>query len=145
MLRQTPTRRTAMPQSNLNTILDQLAEEWLVAKDAERQANAERVNIEERILELVPPKEEGVSYRKLGNSYRIKSTGKLSYKADLDKLTPLVKDWEIKPIKIEIKADEAMLKHIRANCPDLWRVIAIAVTTKPSKTAVTIEETTDDV
>ena len=134
-----------MTKSNINTILDQLAEEWLVAKEAEREANAERINIEERILELVPPKEEGVSYRKLGNSYRIKSTGKLSYKADLDKLTPLVKDWEIKPIKIEIKADEAMLKHIRANCPDLWRVIAIAVTTKPSKTAVTIEETTDDV
>lgn len=133
-----------MTKSNIDTILDQLAEEWLVAKEAEREANAERVNIEERILELVPPKEEGVSYRKLGNSYRIKSTGKLSYKADLDKLTPLVKDWEIKPIKIETKADEAMLKHIRANCPDLWRVIAIAVTTKPSKTAVTIEETIDD-
>ena len=134
-----------MTKSNINTILDQLAEEWLVAKEAEREANAERINIEERILELVPPKEEGVSYRKLGNSYRIKSTGKLSYKADLDKLIPLVKDWKIKPVRTEIKADEAMLKHIRANCPDLWRVIAIAVTTKPSKTAVTIEETTDDV
>jgi hypothetical protein len=61
----------------------------------------------------------------------------------LDALLEITANWpeEQKPVKTETKADEAALKFLRANRPDLWSRIAPAVTTKPMKTSITIEET----
>ena len=132
-----------MTPSNTEAELEHLAERWLIVKDAERQANAERLRIEDKILELYPAKEEGSSSWTMTNGYKLKLIGKLSYKADLDALLEITADWpeEQKPVKIETKADEAALKFLRANRPDLWKRIAPAVTTKPMKTSVTIEGT----
>jgi len=129
--------------SNTQAELEHLAERWLTVKDAERQANAERLRIEDKILALSPAKEEGSSSLTLTNGYKLKMIGKLSYKADLDALLEITANWpeEQKPVKIETKADEAALKFLRANRPDLWSRIAPAVTTKPMKTSITIEET----
>ena len=134
-------------RSNSETELEHLAERWLVVKDAEREANAERLRIEDKILALSPAKEEGASTRTLANGYKLKCTGKLSYKADLEKLITITKGWPIEylPTKTEVKVDEAVLKHIRASRPDLWREIALAVTVKPMKTSVTIVETDNGV
>jgi len=132
-----------MTPSNTEAELEHLAERWLIVKDAERQANAERLQIEDKILELHPAKEEGSSSWTLTNGYKLKMTGKLSYKADLDVLLEITAEWpeEQRPVKTETKADDAALKFLRTNRPDLWKRIAQAVTTKPMKTAVTIEET----
>ena len=132
-----------MTPSNTEAELEHLAERWLIVKDAERQANAERLRIEDKILELHPAKEEGSSNWTLTNGYKLKMTGKLSYKADLDVLLEITAEWpeEQRPVKTETKADDAALKFLRTNRPDLWKRIAQAVTTKPMKTAVTIEET----
>ena len=132
-----------MKPSNTEAELEHLAERWLIVKDAERQANAERLRIEDKILELHPAKEEGSSSWTMQNGYKLKMIGKLSYKADLDALLEITADWpeEQKPVKTETKADEAALKFLRANRPDLWKRIAQAVTTKPMKTSITIEET----
>jgi len=129
--------------SNTEAELEHLAERWLIVKDAEKQANAERLRIEDKILSLSPAKEEGSSSRTLTNGYKLTTTGKLSYKADLDKLLELTTNWPEgqKPVKTETKADEAALKFIRANRPDLWKRLAQAITVKPMKTSVTIEET----
>ena len=132
-----------MTPSNTEAELEHLAERWLIVKDAERQANAERLRIEDKILELHPAKEEGSSSWTMQNGYKLKLIGKLSYKADLDMLLDIIAEWpeDQQPIKTETKADEAALKFLRANRPDLWKRIAPAVTTKPMKTSVTIEET----
>ena len=129
--------------SNTQAELEHLAERWLIVKDAERQANAERLRIEDKILALSPAKEEGSSSLTLTNGYKLKMIGKLSYKTDLDALLEITADWpeEQKPVKTETKADEAALKFLRANRPDLWSRIAPAGTTKPMKTSITIEET----
>lgn len=129
--------------SNTQAELEHLAERWLTVKDAERQANAERLRIEDKILALSPAKEEGSSSLTLTNGYKLKMIGKLSYKTDLDALLEITADWpeEQRPVKTETKADEAALKFLRANRPDLWSRIAPAVTTKPMKTSITIEET----
>jgi hypothetical protein len=127
--------------SNTEAELEHLAERWLTVKDAEREANAERLRIEDKILALFPAKEEGSSSRTLANGYKLKTIGKLSYKADLEKLAKLTEDWVIQPIRLEPKLDEAVLKLLKANQPALWKYIAEAITTKPMKTSITIEET----
>jgi len=129
-------------KTNSEIELEYLADALIMAKDAERKANAARIEIEDKILALSPAKEEGSSSRTLANGYRLTCIGKVSYKADLDKLITITKGWPIEylPIKTEVKADEKVLKHIRASRPDLWREVALAVTTQPMKTNVTIEE-----
>ena len=133
--------------SNSEAELEHLAQEWFNVKARERKANAKRLAIESQILKLAPAREEGSSSLTLPNGVRIHATGKLSYKVDLDKLLELTANWpkEQKPIKVETMADEAALKFYRANRPDLWRKLADAVTVKPLKTSITIEEPDDGV
>ena len=129
-------------QSNSEAELEMLAEQWLAAKHAEHAANDERLRIEYKLLELLPIKEEGAITQAISNRYKLKATGKLSYKADLDQLREITADWpeDYRPIRIYEEADSAMLKAIRSDSPALWQRIASAITVKPMKTSITIEE-----
>lgn len=119
---------------------EELAGDWLAAKRAEQAAVATRLQIEQEILAAIPAKEEGSSTVILKNGLRLKSQGKLSYKADVDRLLVLTKDWPEKPVKTKVEADETLLRAIRIDRPDLWRQIAPAIAVKPVKTYITIEE-----
>ena len=119
---------------------EELAQHWLQAKRDEAAANERRVDIEQQILALFPAKEEGSSSTALENGMKLKTTGKLAYKADLDKLLALTAGWPEKPVKTKVEADESLLKAIRTDRPDLWRQIAPAITVKPAKTYIVIEE-----
>lgn len=117
----------------------ELAAAWLAAKRDEQAANARRLEIEADILKQCPAKEEGSTTHELANGWKVKATGKLTYKADIDALLRLTESWPEKPVKVKTEADESMLKAIRAERPDLWRAIAPAITVKPAKTALTVE------
>lgn len=121
---------------------EQLAAEWLAAKRAELEAANRRLQIEAELLKLMPAKEEGSSTTVLGNGWKLKTTGKLAYRAEIDKLIKLCCDWpdEAKPVKTKVEADESLLRAIRTDRPDLWRQIAPAITVKPQKTYIVIEE-----
>jgi hypothetical protein len=121
--------------------MDDLAREWAEWKAREDKARENRVLVEERICALHKPREEGSEQFATEGGYKIKLTGKLSYKADIDLLQVLTSDWpaDAKPIKVEMKVDETKLKAIRQNAPKVWAQIAQAVEVKPAKTGVTIE------
>ena len=120
--------------------MDELAIKWSIAKQKEDAARDERVAIEQKIIELHPAREEGSETFATPNGVKISLTGKLSYKADLDKLVAITATWpeEARPIKTEIKADESILKALREHSPDAWRQIAPAVTVTPAKTGVKV-------
>lgn len=119
---------------------EKLAAEWLLAKRQELEAASRRLEIENDLLKMLPHKEEGSATTTLSNGFRFKATGKLSYKADVDKLLALTAAWPEKPVKTKVEADEALLRAIRTDRPDLWRQIAPAITVKPAKTYIVIEE-----
>jgi len=121
--------------------LDILATQWHAAKRAEERARDDRIAIEEKILAAHPAKQEGSETVTTGMGHKIKLTGKIIYKADVDQLEVLTSSWpeDARPIKVEVKADEAKLKAIRNERPDLWKKIAGAVETKSAKTGVSIE------
>jgi hypothetical protein len=124
----------------MNT-LDQLAILWDIAKQREEEAKAERIRIEEQILAAHPAKEEGSETVTTDHGAKIVLTGKLSYKADIDKLLAITKAWPeaARPIKVETKVDESKLKALRAESPKAWAAIAQAVTVTPAKTGVSIK------
>jgi len=99
---------------------EKLAAEWLLAKRQELEATARRLEIEQDLLKMLPHKEEGSASTTLSNGFRFKATGKLAYKADLDKLLALTAAWPEKPVKTKVDADEALLRAIRTDRPDLW-------------------------
>lgn len=121
---------------------EKLAADWLAAKREELEATNRRLQIEADILRLIPAKEEGSSTTMLGNGWRVKTTGKLTYCAKIDRLLQLCAAWpaEAKPVKTKVEADESLLKAIRTDRPDLWRQIAPAITVKPAKTYIVVEE-----
>lgn len=121
--------------------LDDLAKQWRIAKDKEDSARELRVFIENEILKLHPAKEEGSETFQTPTGVKIQLTGKLTYKANVDKLAEITRAWpsDVRPIKTEIKADDTKLKAIRRDAPKLWAEIAQAVTVTPAKTGVSID------
>jgi len=125
-----------------NTNLEELAVQWRAAKEREAAANAERLAIEGQLIEQMETKEEGRTSVLLDNGLKVVATNKLTYKADINALERMAEMWPIslRPIKVKREPDESMLKQIRAERPDLWRVLATVVTVKPAKTYFTVEE-----
>jgi len=123
---------------------DQLAEQWLACKRAEEKANAERVAVEQELIARHPAREEGSTTTELPCGYKLETTGKLTYKADVGKLKQIIAGIPADrlpgvPIKVEEKLDETGAKWIRANDPELWAMLAPAIEIKPAKTAVKIK------
>ena len=120
--------------------IDELAIEWSIAKQKEEAARDERVAIEQDILALNPAREEGSETFSTPNGVKITTTGKLTYKCDIEKLTALTGSWpsEARPLKTEVKADESKLKVIRAESPAVWAQIAAAITVTPAKTGIKV-------
>lgn len=121
---------------------DDLARYWTGAKATERAAQAERIEIEEALLAKLGAKEEGSQTHELDSGLKVTITGKLSYKADVPMLLALCDriPEHLRPLKTETKLDESGAKYLRANEPDLWRLISPAVEVKPAKTALTVKE-----
>lgn len=127
-----------------DALVAQLAADWLDAKRAEQLAAARRLEIEKKICMVVPPKPEGSTSLQLQNGLKLRTTGKLSYKADIEQLKALCSSWpeEIRPIRAKLEADEPLLRAIRTDRPDLWRVLAPAITLQPAKTYIVVEANT---
>ena len=120
--------------------VDILAQLWAEAKAKEDKAKNERIDIEQKILALMPAKEEGSSTTTTTSGIKITTTGSLKYKADLVRLCELTKAWpdDVRPIKHKVEIDETKLKVIRAESPTLWSELAAVVTVEPAKTAVKV-------
>jgi hypothetical protein len=121
--------------------MDQLCRDWLAAKQREVIANADRLRIEAAMIAMHPAREEGSETFATAGGMKVTLVGKISYKADVQKLVALTESWpaDVRPVKTKVVADESMLKAIRNDRPDLWRKLSSAIETKPAKTGVTVE------
>lgn len=127
---------------NAPLTLTQLAAAWQAAKADEKAANARRLEIEEQIVEALPLAVEGTQTVDAGQ-YRVKVTHKLTRTVDTkalqlhwNSLSAFAQDvftW---------KADLSLpaLRRLQENHPDLYPSVAVYVTSKPAKAAVSVEE-----
>lgn len=120
---------------------EQLAQDYIAAKAAEAKANKERVAIEEQLIEMLGAKEEGATTTELANGLKVTITGKMTYKADMPMLMQLAGALpeNLRPLKTEIKLDDTGAKYLRANEPEVWAMLAPAITVAPAKTSVAIK------
>lgn len=120
---------------------EQLVEQLIAAKAAEAAANKARVAIEEQLVTLLGNKPEGSQTHELANGLKVTITGKQSYKADMEQLMQLCGSLPpaMRPLKTETKLDETGAKYLRNNEPEVWALIAPAITVKPAKTSVEVK------
>lgn len=131
-----------MPQElhMTQTTTEQLVDQLIAAKADEARATKNRVSIEEQLIERLGAKTEGATTTDLANGMKVTITGKQSYKADMPLLLQLAGNLpeNLRPLKTEIKLDETGAKYLRNNEPEVWAMLAPAITVKPAKTAVEI-------
>lgn len=120
---------------------EQLAQDLIAAKAAEAAANKARVAIEDQLIQALGAKPEGAETHELTNGLKITITGKMTYKADMAQLLAICGDLPeaMRPLKVETKLDETGAKYLRNNEPEVWAMLARAITIAPAKTAVSIK------
>ena len=125
------------------TDLDVLAHELQVAKTHELHAKEARLAIEEKLVALVEKKEEGTISKK-GDYYKLSVTFGIDRKVDPEIAMSLADEMDREQYnrvfkwKPEISITE--LKHLRDNKPEVFRHVSRALTAKPTKPSVKVEE-----
>lgn len=123
-----------------DTPLETLAEQWRAAKADEEAARKQRVQIEENIIHQTGVREEGSITVEAG-AWKIRITGKLNRKLD-------PQAWErirdsipeaLRPVIYAPQLELAGLRYLENNEPDIYRIVARAIETKPAKPAVEIK------
>ena len=117
-----------------------LAGDWLQARGAEEKCKAWRIAVEEALDKALGHKAEGAKTHKVGY-YSVTLTGVLNRKLDKEKWEAIkakVPEELRAVVKYEPKLDEKGAKWIQEERPDVWRVVAQAVTTTPGKTGVKV-------
>lgn len=115
-----------------------LCRDWIEAKKAEAAANAKRVAIEAKLIEVVGAKKVG-SQTTNESGFKVVTTGKENTKLNFDEWEK-VKDQfpvEMRPIKTKEELDESGVKWLKENKPELYKLLPIEIT--PAKTSVKIE------
>lgn len=124
-----------------------LYEQWLKAKESERQAVEARRAIEEEMVEAleVPESLEGTQTHE-ADGYRIKVTGRMNRKVDAEKLQELATEHgvfdhlsQLFRWKPEINA-----KAWKATSEAITRPLMEAITTQPGRPSFHIEPTNTD-
>jgi hypothetical protein len=117
-----------------NEPIAELAEAWLRAKAREEAANAERIAIEEKMIEFVDTKAEGSVTTKLGD-FSITVTCRINRtlsEEGIESIRGLIPP-EFQPLKTRVELDAKGLEWLRTNRPNYYRVAADYVTSKPGK------------
>jgi hypothetical protein len=118
----------------------EIANDLFEAKLAEKEANERRVALEEELIALVGAREEGSQTHEIGD-YKITITGKLNRKIDWDLFDQSIAakiPQTLQPVKIKRELDDTGVKYLANNEPQIYKLLAKALTIKPAKTAVTI-------
>lgn len=122
--------------------VDELAYDLECARTALADAKEQVDRAEEALLAEVPFELEG-SKTTTSAHYKITTTGKLTRAVDAEQLERVraVVPPAIFARVIRMKPDLSLrdLRYIEANEPDLYRAFALAITTKPAKTAIKVE------
>jgi hypothetical protein len=127
---------------NAPLTLAQLAAAWQAAKADEKAANARRLEIEEQIVDLFPVGVEGTDAIEQ-DGVKVKVTHKLTRTVDTKALQ---QHWNsLSAFAQDVfnwRADVSLpaMRRLQENHPDLYPSIAVFITSKPAKPAVSVEE-----
>ena len=121
--------------------LESLTLAWLMAKEREAAANAERLQVEQQLVALLPGESEGTTSQ-IVSDYRVSVRYGVTRKVDSDKLREL---WADLPSKAQeaFKWSAAValpkLRALQEYMPAEYARLAAVIETKPSKASVSVD------
>ncbi len=124
----------------MTTNVEALCRDWIEAKRAEAAANAQRLKIEEALVEALEIPYEGSKTHKL-DGYKVTVTQPITRKldeAEWAKVYTRIPE-SLRPVKVKLEADATGCKYLATNEPEMWRAIASAFETKPGKVGFKVE------
>lgn len=125
--------------------LQTLSERWLVLKDAEAEAQAERRQVEDKLLSLLGIEEykEGTVNSEAPGGIKIKTVHKIIRSVNPDKIQELAKDRGNIALLQRVFDFKPSLKKKEwdALSPEDLKVLALAVTEKPARVSFSITQT----
>jgi hypothetical protein len=122
------------------TELDKLAQDWREQKEIETRAAKARVEIENKMLELIEVPDEGSSVTKTA-FFKCNATGKLTRKLDVDVWDAVKQDipeplW---PVRTKTELDLKKLRSLEQANPEIFKTVARAISSKKAKTSIKVE------
>ncbi len=120
----------------------ELCREWLNAKRLEDDAKQKRIEAEEALITLLGARDEGAQTHDVGQ-FKVTVTGVINRKLDAETYFGQVEAQlpeDLRPVRMEPKLDETGVKWLQSNRPDLYAIMARALTVKPGKTGVKVVE-----
>ena len=123
--------------------VDQLVADWIEAKRAEDVANKARIALEAEIIAAVGEPDEGSATHELIDGSKLTITAKITRTVDeaaWRQVMPMVPE-ALRPIQLveTAKLDVKGLRWLQEHRPEVYAVVAQAVTAKRAKTAVTLK------
>jgi len=118
----------------------EIANELFEAREAEKKANERRIELEEELIAILGSKEEGAQTHEVGE-YNLTITGKLIRSIDWDMYDKSIAakiPESLQPVKVKRELDDTGVKYLANNEPQIYRLLAKALSIKPAKTAVKI-------
>lgn len=112
---------------------------WLEAKRREEEAKASRIKIEDEISEALDAKAEGSITHKV-EPYKVTLSQPIYRKMDWEMWKTIKGDIpaELWPVKMKLEVDDAGCRWMMENRPDLWAIVAKAITATPGKIGVKV-------
>lgn len=129
-----------MTQQTSHTPTD-LATDWLLAKRAEDAARDARIQVEADIIDALGCEEEGSKTHDL-EGVKVTITGKINRTLDRaawEGVAPSIPE-NMRPVEYKPSLDLKGLRYLQDNEPDLYRMVAEAITAKPGKPSVSVKE-----
>jgi hypothetical protein len=119
-------------------------QEYLAAKAAEQQANEARIAAEQRLLMLLDELPDEGSKSLVVDGYKITASQRISRKLD-EKAYTLIKDEipeGLSPVVVveTYKVEDKGCRWLKDNEPGLWALLSRAITEKPMKIGVKVDE-----
>lgn len=129
-----------VPQTMGATELDSLAFEWQEIKRQEDNSREHRLLVEQKIIKLAGVKEEGAATTH-GKYFKVTTTGKVSRVLDAAKWNEIYNQIpeQYRPVRYAPQIDLKALRVLE-KMPETYKVFAQALTIRPQKPAVSIEE-----
>ena len=124
------------------TELDELSYKWKECKRIEEEANKKRLEVEKTILSYIEGKEEGTVTKKT-NYYKISVIYGIDRKVDSEiasSLSSELGDEYERIFKWEAKIDIKEMRFLVEKKPDVYALVAKAMTSKPKKPSFKIDE-----
>lgn len=131
---------TPVPRARTST---EMVADWIAAKRDEDAANKRRVAIEAEIIGALGEPDEGSATHELPDGSKLTITSKITRTVDAQVWRQVMDrvPETLRPIVFEesVRLDTKGLRWLKENQPAVYAVVAMAITAKKAKSAITVK------